>query len=66
MDEIQPWLENKYIKKYLYPSSFVVQVLIFQIWISFNNDGYCDYRGKYDNGPKSFFKICVQKFRQQC
>jgi hypothetical protein len=39
MDEIHPWLENQLIKKYWYPSSFVVQVLLFQTWMSFNNDG---------------------------
>ncbi len=38
-DEIHPWLEDKSIKMYLYPSSFVVQVLIFQTWMAFNNDG---------------------------
>jgi hypothetical protein len=30
LDEIHSWLENKQIKIYLYPSSFIVQVLIFQ------------------------------------
>jgi len=39
LDEIHPWLENKYIKIDLYLSSFVVQILIFQTWMSFNNDG---------------------------
>ncbi len=39
MDEIHPWLKDKSIKIYLYPSSFVVHVLIFQTWMSFNNDG---------------------------
>jgi hypothetical protein len=39
MDEIHPWLENKWILNYLYPSSIVVQILIFQTWMAFNNDG---------------------------
>jgi hypothetical protein len=35
---IYPWLEDKWIKNYLYMSSFVVQILIFQTWMPFNND----------------------------
>jgi len=36
---ISPLLESKLIQIYLYPSSFVVKILIFQTWMSFNNDG---------------------------
>jgi succinate dehydrogenase hydrophobic anchor subunit len=32
LDEIHPWLEDKYILFNLYLASFVVQVLIFQTW----------------------------------
>ncbi len=39
LNEIHPLLENKLIQIYLYPSSFVVEILISQIWMSFNNDG---------------------------
>jgi hypothetical protein len=39
MDEFHPWLEDKWIQNYLYPSSFVVQILTSQTWMSFNNDG---------------------------
>jgi hypothetical protein len=38
LDEIHPWLEDKWIQKKIYTSSFVVQVLIFKTWISFNNN----------------------------
>jgi len=42
------------IQNYLYPSSFVVQILISQTWMSFNNDAQwnCDSRGKYNGGTK--------------
>ncbi len=54
MDEIHPWLEDKSIQNYLYPSPFVVQILISQTWMSFNNDRQWNYdsRGKYDDGTK--------------
>jgi hypothetical protein len=54
LDEIHPWLKNIYFK---YPFSFIVQVLIFQTWMSFNNDGQYDYKRKYDDGTKIVFKI---------
>jgi len=54
LDEIRLWLEDKWIQNYLYPSQFVVQVLIFKTWMSFNNDGWwnCGSREKYDDGIK--------------
>jgi hypothetical protein len=62
LDEIHPWLENKWIQNYFYTSLVVVQVLIFQTWMSFNNDGSwnCDSRGKYDDGTKIIFKFCLK------
>ncbi len=45
---------NMNLQGYLYPPSFVFQLLISQTWMSFKNDEYCDYRGKYDNGTKKF------------
>jgi hypothetical protein len=30
--------------------------------MSFNNDGQCDYRWKYDDGTKIIFKILFKKF----
>jgi len=51
--------------KKLHPFSFVVQVLIFQIWMSFNNDGQYDYKGKYDNGSKIILKVLKNQLHQQ-
>jgi hypothetical protein len=51
------------IQNYLYPSSFVVQVLIFQTWISFNNDGLwnCDSKEKYDDETKIILNFLFKK-----
>jgi len=61
LDEIHPWLKDKLKKYYLYTSSFVVQVLILWTWMSFNNDGWCDYKGKYNDGTKVILKILFKK-----
>jgi hypothetical protein len=29
--------------------------------MSFNNDGLCDYRGKYDDGTEIIFKFLFKK-----
>jgi len=51
--------------KNLHPFSFVVQVLTFQTWMSFNNDGQYDYKGKYDDGSKIILKVLKNQFHQQ-
>ncbi len=69
MDEIHPWLEDKSIQNYLYPSSFVVQILISQTWMPFNNDRQwnCGSRVKYDDGTKIIVLILLKNhFHEQC
>jgi len=55
---------------YLYPFSFVVQILISQTWMSFHNLMDNEIMIVGENmmmGPKWFFKICLKNhFHEQC
>jgi hypothetical protein len=55
---------------YLYPSSFVVQILISQTWMSFHNlmdNEIMIIRENTMMGPKWFLKFCLRNhFHEQC
>jgi len=66
LDKIHPWLEDKYIQNYLYSFLFVVQILISQTWMPFNNNEKwnCDSKGKYDDETKVILKFCLRNYEQ--